>query len=232
MLTVITAQAQWWGSTDRIRGNSNVVTETRNVGSFDQVGVGGSFDVILEAGKEGEITVRAESNLMEYIITETRGTKLIIKIKDNTNFKTNDKIIVTVPFEDIDAVSLGGSGDVVSRSVIRADRFKASLAGSGDMNLEVQATTVKSSLAGSGDLNLRGTTQDIEISMAGSGDIDASDLKARNAEVSMSGSGDIKLTCDGGELKARISGSGDIRYKGTPSREDIKVAGSGSVKSM
>ena len=77
--------AQWWGS-KKVSGNGNTVTDTRNVSDYDEVGVAGSFDVILVAGAEGKITVEAEENLQEYIITEVKGDKLKIYIEDGVRF--------------------------------------------------------------------------------------------------------------------------------------------------
>lgn len=229
LLMTFQTQAQWgW---NRIKGNGNTKTETRNLSTYDEVAIAGSFDVFLVAGTEGKITIEAEENLMEYIITEVDGDALKIRIKKGYNLSTsrNHGIIITVPFEDLDEVSLSGSGDVVAKDLIEASNFKCSVAGSGDMTLRLDAQRVKGSVAGSGDLFLEGKTQDVDLKVAGSGDIHAMDLKATNAEASIAGSGDISLYCDGGTLKAAVAGSGDIEYRGNPAKEDTKVAGSGSI---
>ena len=225
----ISAHAQW--GTKNIKGNGKLKTITRTVNDYDEVKVSGSFDVFLVAGTEGKLTIEAEENLMEYIITETTGDALIIKTQKNTNLKTsrNKNITITVPFKDLDAVSLAGSGDISNKDLITAEHFTTSLTGSGDIILEVSAQHISGSVAGSGDLTLKGKTQDAELQVAGSGDIHAQDLRATNADANIAGSGDIVMVCDGGTLHARISGSGDIKYSGTPSREDTKVSGSGSI---
>lgn len=219
-----------WGS-DNIKGNGNIKTEKRTVKEYDQIKVSGSFDAFLVAGTEGKITIEAEENLLPYIITENKGSALIIKTENGTNLRPsrNKKILITVPFEDIEEVSLAGSGDVMNKDLITAARFETSVTGSGDVVLEVNADHIEGSVAGSGDLTLKGRAKSVKLQVAGSGDIHASELKTTDAEANVAGSGDIRMYCDGGELKARVSGSGDIRYSGTPSREDTKVSGSGSI---
>ncbi len=225
----LTAHAQW--GSKNIKGNGKVTTVTRTLKDYDQVKIAGSFDVFLIAGAEGKITIEAEENLIPHIVTENNGDALVIKTEKGVNLKTsfNKGIVITVPFKDIEALSLAGSGDVSNKDLITAEHFEASLAGSGDIILELEAKNVKGSLAGSGDLTLKGKTETVELQVAGSGDIHAENFKATNADVNISGSGDIRMVCDGGQLNARISGSGDIRYSGTPSREDTKVSGSGSI---
>lgn len=228
VLTAIPAQAQWWGK--GVKGDGNMTTITRSVGDYDQVNVGGFFDVVLVAGTEGTLTIEGESNLLEYLVTEVKNGALKIRVEKGKSLKPsrNMMIKVTVPFKDLDGVSLAGSGDVWNEDVIKTDEFKTSVAGSGDLKLRVEANSIDASLAGSGDLTLNGSTRDIEASIAGSGDIHAKNMKAQNADVRVAGSGDIAIHCSK-SLKARVSGSGDIDYYGNPDKQDTKVAGSGAI---
>ncbi len=219
--------AQWYGK--KIKGNGNVVTKTRNVSEYDQIAVAGSFDVKLLAGKEGKLTIKGEENLLEYLITEVKDGKLKIKWEKGVNINTTKELLVTVPFEDIEAVSLAGSGDVFSEDTIKTDNLKVALAGSGDMKLNIKASSISSALSGSGDIKLMGSSENLKCVIAGSGDIDGYELTSNNVEVSIAGSGDINVNAKE-NLKARISGSGDVYYKGNP-RQDVKVSGSGSVSS-
>ena len=219
--------AQWYGK--KIKGNGNVVTETRNVSDYSQIAVAGSFDVKLIAGKEGKLIIKGEDNLLEYLITEVKDGKLKIKWEKGININTTKELLVTVPFEDIEAVSLAGSGDVFSEDTIKTDNLKVALAGSGDVKLIINASSISSAVSGSGDIKLMGSSENLKCAIAGSGDINGYELASDNVEVSIAGSGDIKVNAKE-NLKARISGSGDVYYKGNP-RQDVKVSGSGSVSS-
>ena len=221
--------AQWWGG-KKIKGNGNVTTDTRNTGDYDGIKCAGSMDYILVAGTEGKITIEAESNLMEYIVTEIKNNNLIIKVKKGYNLKPsfNKPFKVTVPFQDISSVSLAGAGDVWNEDKIKANSFDVSLAGSGDMVLDIEANAVEGSLAGSGDMTLKGNTNDLTVKVAGSGDINAFGLQANHTKASIAGSGDISVVSNK-SLYARVSGSGDIEYKGNPDKEDTKVSGSGTI---
>lgn len=227
-LSLTTVQAQWFNK--RVRGNNNMKEVTRNVGNFDGVSVGGSFDVKLVAGKEGKVTIHAEDNLIPYLITEVRDNTLKIKWKKGISVNSHKRILVTVPFKEISKIALAGSGDVFTKnSVINTVKLKVSLAGSGNMKLAVKAMNVKTSIAGSGDIYLNGTTDSFKASIAGSGDIHAFELKAKTSNLSIAGSGGIR-TSTSDMLKVSIAGSGDVYYKGNP-KEDARIAGSGSLRS-
>lgn len=231
LLFITTTQAQWSNKT--IKGNGNVTTITRSTPDYDGIKCAGSWDFILVKGKEGAITIEGEENLLEYIITEVNGNELMIKTENNINLKTsfNKTITITIPFEAIDAVSLAGSGDIISKHTIRSKDFETKLAGSGDIILDIEAKNTKTIVTGSGDVTLTGTTTNFKASVTGSGDIHAYNLNAETADVKVTGSGDIDLTCTK-SLKAKVTGSGDIKYKGNPSNRKNKVTGSGSISPL
>ncbi len=229
LVAVTTLSAQW----KKVKGNGKVVTIERSTADYDEVAVAGWFDVELIDGTEGNLTIRGEENLLEYIKTEVKEDKLVIKVKKGINLKPSSwgnggGILVTVPVENINAVSLSGSGDVVGKTTLKADDFSARVSGSGDVSLNIEASSVEASLSGSGDINLSGSAGDFEVRVSGSGDVKAFELSADNVEATISGSADVKVTANE-MLVARVSGSGDIRYRGNPKKIDSKASGSGEI---
>ncbi len=222
------ANAQWGGKS--IKGNGNMTTVTRSTSDYDAIRCAGWMDFVLVKGEEGAIKIEGEENLLDYIITETEGNTLSIKTKKGVNLKTshNKTITITIPFKDIDKVSLSGSGDVNTKDKIESNNFEVKLAGSGDIVLDIDASSIKAGISGSGDITLNGKTDTLKANVTGSGDFHGFNLQANNTEATVTGSGDVMVVCNN-ELKARVTGSGDIEYKGNPKREDSKVTGSGSI---
>jgi hypothetical protein len=170
-----TVNAQWWGNGKRIKGNGNIVTVKRTTSDYDGIGVGGRVDVKLVKGKEGNITIEGEENIIPYIETEVKGNTLEIKYKKNTNISTTRKLTVTVTYSELDKVSLGGSGNITNEGVLKSDDLKVSLGGSGNITLALDVDEVKSSIGGSGNIKLNGKSNQLNCSIAGSGSIKAYD---------------------------------------------------------
>lgn len=227
-ISLSTNAQDWWGNSKRIKGNGNVVTVTRTTSDYDGIGVGGSFDVILVKGKEGNITIKGEENIIPYIETEVSGSTLKIKYKKNTNIRTTRKLTVTVTYEDISMISLGGSGNISNQGTLKANDLKASLGGSGNITLAIDANEVTANIGGSGYIRLEGNSNDFTCSIAGSGSIKAYDLSADNLSATIAGSGSIRTTVNK-KIKAKVVGSGSIYYKGNPTNIDTKSIGSGDV---
>jgi len=212
----------------RIKGNGNLTTTERNVGSYDGVFVGGSFDVELVAGAEGKISIKIEENLLPYLVTEVKNGELVLNWKKGHTVKSTTKSKIIVPVKSINEVALGGSGNVYSSMTLNSSKLKVSLAGSGNVTLDVDTSTLSSNLAGSGNIKLSGTADAVACSLAGSGNIRASGLNASNVSSSISGSGDVHVGTVNA-LKVRVSGSGNVTYKGNPTT-DVKISGSGDVR--
>jgi len=228
VLFTVSCSAQWG---KKVNGNGKVVTIERSTGDYDAVAISGWFDVDLVDGNEGDVSLKGEENLLEHIITEVKDGKLVIKVEKGINLKPSswkEGIHISVPVESINAVSLSGSGDIVGKKTIKTTNFNTSMSGSGDITLDLNASSISASMSGSGDINLSGSTTDFDVTISGSGDIKAYELEADNVDANVSGSADIKVTANE-SLKARVSGSGDIHYKGNPEKVDNKTSGSGDI---
>ncbi|AOW10194.1 head GIN domain-containing protein [Flavobacterium gilvum] len=211
----------------KIKGNGKVITEKRTTAGYDEISVSGFYDVVLVSGTEGAITIEGEENILPHVKIEVSGNVLKI-YNDKVSFDTKKDVTVTVPIEQINALSLSGSGDITTKTSIVSPVFKAKLSGSGDLTLDVKNTDFEINLSGSGDIVLKGSSDNFTSKVSGSGDIDAVNLLTKKANVTVSGSGDMKLNCSE-SLYARVSGSGDIEYKGNPQQKDTKVSGSGDI---
>lgn len=219
-----------WNMGRQVKGNGNVISETRTTTNYESIKISGFFDVDLVAGKEGSITIKGEENILDYIDVEVIDNVLKIGTEKGYNFKLSPgkSVHITIPFETINALFLSGSGDITSKNIIKTDTFEANLSGSGNLKLTVDTQNFNMSLTGSGDIDLQGTADKLITSISGSGNIDTTQLKSKIVTVSISGSGNTKVNCSE-SLHARVSGSGDIVYYGDPAKKDTKVTGSGEI---
>lgn len=214
-----------WNS---VKGNGTMKTDTRTTQAYDKIDVSGSFDVELIEGTEGSITVDAEENLQEYIITEVNGNTLEIYTQNGVSINSHKGIHITVPVIDLDGVALTGSGSITAKQTLTATTFKASVTGSGNSKLTLNAEDIIANVTGSGSLTLKGSSHDVHADITGSGNLIAKDLQTNDADVTVQGSGDMLINCTE-NLKASVTGSGDIEYLGTPETRDFSTLGSGDI---
>jgi Putative auto-transporter adhesin, head GIN domain len=231
IFTISAANAQnWLGK--KIKGNGREISEKRTTTEYDAIKVSGDFDVEIISGKEGEITIEAEENLVQYIVAEVKNNTLKIYSQLNVNLQpsANKRLAIIVPIETLDAVTLSGSGNLKATDTIKTNDFDIILSGSGDIKIAIETQKLNAKISGSGDIELIGKSNTFNALVSGSGDIAAGELVTQNADISISGSANVHVHVTE-NLKARVSGSGDIFYSGNPKMKDTKVSGSGEIKS-
>ena len=224
---VSVVHAQFWKH-KKVVGNGTLTAETITTPTYDHLKVVGFMDVKLVKGKEGEIVVKADENLQEWIGIKVKNNTLVLDIKDNASIRTKKGIHITVPFEDLSAVNLVGSGDIYTKDTVEASVFETELIGSGDIDLAINASKGKAKVTGSGDMRLSGTTDELYANVTGSGDFNGENLESNRTDVSCTGSGDAVVIANS-DLNTKIHGSGNIEYQGSPSQKDIRIFGSGDV---
>jgi len=176
----------------------------------------------------GTIKIEGESNIIEAIILEQKGTSL--KITSEPCFSSNKPITITIPMKNVSDLQINGSGSIISERNMLSSDLDLGINGSGDINIDVNATNVMSKINGSGNVILKGAAQRHKIEVNGSGNVNAENFPTGNVAITVNGSGDCKVMATTA-LGIKIRGSGSVYYTGTPDiSTDIK--GSGSLEKL
>jgi Putative auto-transporter adhesin, head GIN domain len=218
-------------SSNGIKGNGVLKTESRSATGFNGLQVSGSTDVYIKQDSVFSVKVEAEENLLQYIVTETKGNILYIHQEEGTSLSTSKPIKVYLSGPSFNNFGASGACNIYSENKITsADAVTINLTGSSDAKLELKAPAVDADLAGSGTIALKGETKELKIDGSGSTDIKCFDMLSENTSVSLSGSANAEVFASV-KLEVHASGSADIKYKGNCAvSQDIN--GAGSVKKV
>jgi hypothetical protein len=214
----------------RVRGNGNFAVHERSISGFDGVECFGSFNVTLIPSSTTSVKVEADENLHQYIETYVDDdNNLNIREKDGYNLRPRNDIKITVSGPVFTTVSTAGSGTITGQGLLNTnnDDVKLRVAGSGDINVEMNATKIDSEIAGSGNINVKGTSKEFEGGVFGSGNIRAGDLRTEESKVEIAGIGSVEIFASN-KLDVSIAGSGEVKHKGS-AQVNAKITGSGSV---
>jgi hypothetical protein len=212
---------------DRIEGNNNVVSKTRDITVFNEVVSTGNFDVIITIADSTSLIVKAEENLFPFIMTTVRGQKFYAEVKDDYQLDNNQPIQIFLTTPNLEGVLLTGTG-VITCDSLTTNLLSAEITGSGLIEFsKVFAKDVIADISGSGDIIISGETDRSEFYIPGSGNIQCLDLYQTNCYSNISGSGNI-FTYVNDYLEVDISGSGSVYYSGNP-EIDSYISGSGQV---
>ena len=209
-------------------GSKNIITQEKQLSAYDRIEVLGSYNVIFTDGEVGKIKIKAPDNILPFIQTEVSDGLLKIGTGKNRH-RVKQPIIIYVPVDSrLKQVDIKGSADIYSEKNLETKALNVGIYGSGDVRLQVEASSLALKIDGSGDIRVGGKTDNLSININGSGDVEVPNLKAEKAAISISGAGDVSAYVTE-DVDISIAGSGDVIIKGNPKKIKQKINGSGRV---
>ena len=229
LLSSLSLSAQnWWGWGNGVQGKGPIVRKTLDLSTVEGFSLTFSGNVYVRQGNEQKVEIETHENLIGLLSKEVVDKQWKIRFTENVG--RYDKCNVYITVATLNTVKISGSGDVKGETPFKnLGSLALGVSGSGNMNLDFEATEVEAKISGSGDMNLKGSGKSMNMGISGSGNISAIGVQVEGATVQISGSGNASIHSTE-NLDVRISGSGDVYYKGRP-RMSSKVSGSGDVVS-
>jgi len=183
-------------SHDRDENAGPVVSRAFQVGNFTELEAAGPFDVTVRTGTQPGVQVRGNQKLIEKMVVEVRGDKLVIRPEERHGWfhwgSTHGKAEIAVTVPQLRAASLAGAGGI-SIDKVQGDSFDGDIAGSGDLSIQsLDVGSLKVSIAGAGSVTGTGKAGSADYDIAGSGDVAADRITVEDLTVSIAGSGNVR----------------------------------------
>jgi len=212
---------------NRVNGNRNVVTADRSTSQkFTKIKVSTGLDLYLSQGTKNKVTLEADENLHDIIITEVNDGVLKIYSEKNIWQAKARKVYVTV--KNLEGLTATSGSDVYTEDVLKVETIKISATSGADIRIALDADTVETSATSGSDIRISGTANN-HTSRANSGaSIEAYKLISKNATVNVSSGADINIYASE-SINAKASSGGDIDFKGNPREINKKSSSGGSV---
>jgi Putative auto-transporter adhesin, head GIN domain len=214
----------------RIRGDGNIRSEDRSVGSFKNVDVSGVAKVYVSQGDQHSVKVEADENLLPYIEVAQEGDRIIVRERPGFNLKPTGDINVYVTSPIYNKIEASGACDIIGQNkIVNQEDLELHVSGAGDIKMEVDAPQLSAEVSGSGNINLKGQTKNVDLQLTGAGHAHCYDLMAENTKVDITGAGSAEVYASV-KLEAEVSGAGTVKYKGNATNVTQDVSGAGSVQ--
>ncbi|MBI5029808.1 MAG: DUF2807 domain-containing protein [Chloroflexi bacterium] len=196
------------GAVTRVTGSGKVATESRNVSGFNGLIVNGAGKVSIDRTGSESLAITTDDNLLQYIVTEVRGGKLVIEFKPNIVTDRVADLSFTLTVKDLNSIEINGAA-VVDGKNLQADQLSVTVSGAG-------AT------------KLAGKADQLTVTLNGAGAHNSENLESKRATVTNNGAGAATVRVSD-SLNANIAGIGMIEYIGNP-QVTKNVAGIGVVR--
>jgi hypothetical protein len=195
-----------------------LVTETRQLDPFDAV----KFEIIgtaqLTQGDDSSITIVAEPEILEKILTIVSGNTLLIKIDSEiftSSLDPKKSIQFFITSRKITSLQFNGNG-AIAGSDLFGERFDVIHNGVGDINLlNINYDLINITHTGGGSIIISGSVSEQNLTMRGSGTYNGADLITNSIVVDLSGQSQATIWIER-LLTATIAGDAKLSFYGNP----------------
>jgi hypothetical protein len=209
-----------------IEGNNDIVTKTRNIGSYNEIKLMGSYNITCNKDTSYDIDVTGESNIIPYISTEISNNTLKVKDFPRTCLNENYPVQIDTYLPALNGINLTGNGNI-DVDTFSGNTIELHINGSGNLYASLFYNKINTRITGSGDAEINGVGDYASYEISGSGTIYALNCDHEHVDIEISGSGSVYVHCTK-TLNIEISGSGSVYYTGYPVIND-DISGSGQI---
>jgi hypothetical protein len=214
----------------KVRGNGNVISQARQVGSFTNLDVSGAVTVRLKQEAATSVRVDTDENLMEYLEIKVDGNTLVIQPRNGYNLDPSKDLIVYVSASRFNDIDVSGASKIISEDPITGDEMNVHASGASEILMQVKLSKFTSELSGACTLKLTGDVARFETQSSGASKILCMDLKTQEAKLDISGASDAEISADK-ELNIEASGASNVQYRGNANINQ-KSSGASNVKKV
>lgn len=210
-------------------GDNDIIEEKRQISSYENIEISGSYRIVFTNEKEGEITIKAPEKTLPLIKTEVQNHTLKIGMEDEKH-KINPKTTIYIPTHSrIKTIIAKGALTITDENDLIFSDLQLDLRGSGTMKLQLKANSLQLNISGAGVVTLSGETKDFSANINGAGNLKAQDFSSEKAVIHIKGAGKATAHVTR-SVEATIAGTGKINISGNPPEQKKNIKGIGAIK--
>lgn len=217
------------GFSQSIKGDGNVVKETKIVEPFDKIELNGIVNVYLKQGENEKVEIETDKNLIPYIEIKSRNQTLEITTREKTEIKSSTKLNVYVTLKDLNEIELNSIGNLMTIGKLELNDLEVENNSIGSITLEINCNKLTLESNSIGNVTLSGNADNVDIRQNSIGNIKAFDLKADKLKIESNAVGNSEVYSER-EIYITLNGTGNITYKGNAVVKALEKNGIGNIK--
>jgi len=189
-----------------VRGNGQIKTEERQVGTFANLDAGGAFEIEWESGSPA-LRITTDENLIPYTENNVSDDTLRLHTREHVWPTHGIKVVISSP------TRTGGRIRGAVKLTVK----------------QLSGPTFALESKGASEISLDGKVDRLLVDMTGASQLAADGLQAKTAEISTTGAGDAEVAVTD-TLNVIITGAGKVTYSGNPATINKQITGAGSIR--
>ncbi|MBC7845907.1 MAG: DUF2807 domain-containing protein [Flavobacterium sp.] len=212
---------------DGIKGSGNITTKTRAANQdFKRIEVSNGIKVIVTQDNNKSITVEADDNLQEHIITKIENG--VLKIESDESYNATETPVVNVKMPVINGLKTDSGSEITSSGALITENIDVKANSGSEINIEVEADAIKIESESGSSIEASGKALKLETSSSSGSTIDAKNLMT-NEIIAKSESGSSSSIYPIVKLEAKASSGSSITYHKNPKNLSKEESSGGSI---
>ena len=212
---------------ERINGTGNVITQNRDISQdFAYISASNGLELVVEQSNNTNVTVEADENLQEHIITEVENNELKIYTDVNIMNAKAKKIKVSLPL--IKGISASSGASVTNSTIIEAENLNLSSSSGSNLSVTINTENVSCESSSGSEITVRGNTSKLSTQSSSGSSLNAKGLTAKSI-TSQASSGSSTSVNPQESLEAQASSGASIHYITVPKYLNKESSSGGSV---
>ncbi|MFC4636114.1 head GIN domain-containing protein [Dokdonia ponticola] len=216
----------------QVKLSSDTTTKSFDFSDYSKLDVASDFNVnlTLAAGEEA-ITVKANSNLMDYVAVYKEGNTLFLRLKKNTWFR--GRMILDVDISTAMITDFAASSDAIItlNTPLTTDTVRIDCKGDAIFKGTVTANNLSINGKSDAKITLSGAANTMTMNLKSDSEFVNKEFTVQNLTVTLSGDSKATLTVTD-MLDATASGDSELRYAGNPSKVRQSSRGDSDIKAI
>lgn len=203
--------------------------QVRKVAHFTELEVSSAFKVVLTQGNAEKLMIDASEDDIDKVITEVKGNKLIIRLKNTSFNRKSSDIRIYLTFITLTDIDVSGAVELKGTNEMKFNDLEIEGSGASSISLNISSNKLSCDLSGASSAILAGQVARFEVDLSGASRLNALDVTAKVCNIDVSGASNVKVNVTE-KLKVEGSGASDVLYSGNPPIVESDLSGAATVK--
>lgn len=204
-------------------------TEERKLQPFDKLDVAGDVKVYLTKSADEKVKIVATNIEIADVLTTIDGKTLRIEL--SRGIHKDASVEVWVSYKEMRDISVSSSGRLSMQNPLDGDKVVLNANTNGEIDAELNITTVDVKVNQGGTIRLNGKTGSIDAKVSSKGILSALELKSDSTYAQVGSAGTAKVFA-ASLLDATVKLGATLTYSGSPKQKSIKSGVGASVNEV
>ena len=191
-----------------IKGNGNVVKETRTVSNFTGVKVSNGIDLYITQDGNEKLELEMDENILKVIKTEVENG--ILKIYSTRNIRNPKSLKAYLSCKVLNSIVGSSGADIFGKTEIQSDDLYVSLSSAASLKSQLHSNSIKLSLSSGSDAKVTYNGKKAIIDASSGSNLNLTSNGLDMASCDMSSAADINLSGSSKKLIINASSGADL----------------------